>query len=178
MIDFFRRLFSLRQFSRPTNYRTLTSPGAVRVILAESSLLGIRDCIADATERQHEGIAYLYGKADGETTLIAGAIRPEASTTAGSFQVASIAMARIVRKISAAGLQLVGQAHSHPRDAFHSRGDEDGANIAYDGFVSIVFPDYGVYLPSLERAAVYIFRAGAFQKVPHGAVTVVPRSFP
>jgi hypothetical protein len=86
-------------------------------------------------------------------------------------------MARIVRKISDAGLQLVGQAHSHPGEAFHSRGDEAGANIAYDGFVSIVFPDYGVHLPSLERAAVYIFRAGAFLKVSRSELTVVPRSF-
>jgi proteasome lid subunit RPN8/RPN11 len=139
------------------------------VVLAESSLLGIRDCIAGAIELQHEGIAYLYGQTDGETTLVAGAIRPDASTTVGSFHVASTAMARIVRKVNDAGLQLVGQAHSHPGAAFHSGGDETGTKIAYNGFVSIVVPDYGVHLPSLERAAVYAFREGRFLRhADHG----------
>jgi proteasome lid subunit RPN8/RPN11 len=175
MIRALKRLLYLRQFSQPTRYRAIAS-APCSLIITEASLLGIRDCIAPAIESRHEGIAYLFGQTDGETTLVTGAIRPDAATTPGSFHVSSVAMARIVRRVNEAGLQLVGQAHSHPGAAFHSEGDETGARIAYKGFVSIVVPDYGVHLPSLERAAIYVFRDGRFFPVAQVALSIVPRS--
>jgi proteasome lid subunit RPN8/RPN11 len=124
-----------------------------------------------------EGIAYLFGLTNGATTVVIGAMRPEARTTPGSFEVSSVAMARVVRKANEAGLQVVGQIHTHPHQAFHSGGDEDGARIAYDGYVSIVVPDYGRHLPSLTAAAVYFFRSGAFVQLGRNALSVVKGSF-
>ena len=54
----------------------------------------------------------------------------------------------------------MGQVHTHPRLAYHSDGDEEGARIAYTGYVSIVLPDYGRRLPNLDKAAIFMFRAG------------------
>jgi hypothetical protein len=130
--------------------------------------------LAPEIDRGHEGIAYLYGRTDGSTTVVIGAIRPAAQTTAGSFEVSAIAMARVVRAVSNMGLQLVGQAHSHPGAAFHSEGDEIGARIAYSGFVSLVAPDYGTHLPALSGSAVYFFDEGRFVDLPVEAVTIAP----
>jgi hypothetical protein len=177
MIGGLKQLLHLWRFARPASYRVIVTPAPYRLIIAEAALLGIRDCIAHEIDARQEGVAYLYGQTDGEATLVAGAIKPSASTTAGSFHVSSVSMAKTVRKVNEAGLQLVGQAHSHPGAAFHSQGDETGAKIAYTGFVSIVVPDYGVHLPSLERAAIYGFREGRFFQVNHSAVSIVPRSF-
>lgn len=176
MFDAIKRFVHIRRFARAPRYRVLTTPASCRLIISKEALTGFRECISSEIEARHEGIAYLYGHTDGQTTLVMGAIRPDATTTAGSFHVSSVAMARIVRRVNEHGLQLVGQAHSHPGEAFHSGGDEEGARIAYTGFVSIVVPDYGVHLPSLERAAVYAFRDGRFFEFHRVGISVVPRS--
>jgi proteasome lid subunit RPN8/RPN11 len=176
MFTTLKRFRYVRQFSRPPRHRAIISPTSSRLVITEPALHGIRDCISREIELQHEGTAYLYGQTDGESTLVTGAIRPVAKTTAGSFNVTSVAMARIVRCVNECGLQLIGQAHSHPGAAFHSEGDDAGAKIAYKGFVSIVVPDYGVHLPSLERAAFYVFRDGQFYELHREGVKVVPRS--
>ena len=111
-------------------------------------------------EKGDEGIAYLLGQSDGSNTLAVTAIRPHAKTTQGGFAVTSAAMADVVRSAVDCGLQLVGQVHTHPGRAYHSEGDEDGARIAYSGYVSIVLPDYGRRLPQLDGAATYMFRSG------------------
>ena len=88
-------------------------------------------------------------------------------------------MARVVRTAIDCGLQVVGQVHTHPGKAFHSAGDDDGARIAYTGFISIVIPDYGRNLPELTRAATYVFIAGkGFVEIHHPAITVVGGSIP
>jgi hypothetical protein len=122
----------------------------------------------------HEGIAYLYGLTDGSTTLVAGAARPQARTSPGSFDVSSVAMAQVLRAIDTAGLQLVGQAHSHPEEAYHSDGDDAGAKIAYQGFTSIVLPRYAIELPSLAGCAAYFFHDHHFVELDRDAVTVFP----
>jgi proteasome lid subunit RPN8/RPN11 len=84
-------------------------------------------------------------------------------------------MAKVVRAAVDRGLQVVGQVHTHPDDAYHSAGDEDGARIAYTGYVSVVLPDYGRHLPALTRAAAYFFQAGkGFVPIDAGAITIVP----
>ena len=109
----------------------------------------------------------MIGLTDGTTTLAVASIRPQAATTRGSFSVNAPAMAQVVRSATRAGLQLVGQVHTHPGKAYHSDGDVEGARIVYRGFVSIVLPDYGRRLPALEGAAMYMFRGeSGFAEIP------------
>jgi len=131
-----------------------------RVVFPESCIRTLQDCLAPETSRGHEGIAYLMGQTNGETTLAAGAIRPQARTSEGSFEVDIAAMASVVRTAVRNGLEVVGQVHTHPGHAYHSGGDETGARIAYTGYVSIVLPYYGRQLPSLSGSATYMYRAG------------------
>ena len=122
-----------------------------------------------------EGIAYMLGQSDGTTTLIVSIVRPQAQTTWGSFEVSSSAMAQIVRKSASLGLHVAGQAHTHPGEAYHSKGDEEGARIAYEGYVSIVLPDYGRLLPELDGMAAYMFRTNNnFVPIYPDRITIVP----
>jgi len=123
----------------------------------------------------HEGIAYLLGQSNGTTTLAISAIRPDARTTRGSFTVASPAMAQVVRSAVKLGLQVVGQVHTHPGQAYHSDGDEDGTRIAYSGYVSIVLPDYGRHLPALDGVVAYMFRSiHGFVPLDPSRISIVP----
>ncbi len=137
------------------------------------------DCVQPEIEKRHEGVAYLLGMSDGRTTVALAAVRPEARTTRGSFDVTAVAMAKVVRSANTVGLQVVGQLHTHPGQAYHSDGDEQGAHIAYSGFASVVIPTYGDGLPSLDGAAAYIYRAPAgFEPLPPANITVVSGMMP
>jgi len=153
-------------------YREVTAPVPTRVTLTESCLNAMRACMAPEIELGHEGVAYLLGLTTGDSTVIVGAIRPDSHTTIGSFNVSSVAMARVVRAAGNAGLQVVGQVHTHPGSAYHSGGDDDGARIAYDGYISIVVPNYGRELPALRGAAIYAYRNHAFSRLGAKALKI------
>lgn len=140
-----------------------TAPVAsgLQLTMTSDCLQEIRACIKPALDRRHEAICYLFGRTDGTSTRIEGAIRPAAVTTAGSFKVDAPSMAAVVRAAVQRGQQVVGQLHTHPREAYHSVGDEQGARIRYKGYVSIVLPDYGAHLPSLKGTAMFIYQPGA-----------------
>lgn len=146
-----------------------------QVILTQACLAGVQDCLKPEIRKSHEGIVYLLGQTNGATTLTVSAVRPEAITTLGSFSVSSLAMARVVRIAANFSLQVVGQLHTHPRKAYHSDGDNEGARIRYTGYISVVLPDYGRHLPDLAGSATYMFDASrGFIPIEISNITVVP----
>src|SRR3546814_20765206 len=99
---------------------------------------------------------YWSGQTEGFDIIALIVFRPSATTTRGSFHVRSAAMSQVVEAANAPGLQVVGQLHTHPGEAFHSDGDVTGALIRFGGFVSIVLPEYGKHLPDFAGAAIYM----------------------
>jgi proteasome lid subunit RPN8/RPN11 len=164
MLGLFKKL--TRKDHEPA--RLVAKPPALRVILTEDCLGAIGQCLAREIRKGHEGVVFLLGRTDGSTTLVVSVFKPQAITTPGSFDVDAVSMAPAVRAAANQGLQVVGQAHTHPDEAFHSDGDERGARIRYAGFVSLVFPHYGRDLPSLEGTACYMHQPG------QGFVTLKP----
>lgn len=158
--------------------RPLYTPGPPpppRLVLTQGCVAAVHDCLMPEIRRGHEGIAYLLGQSDGNTTLAVAAVRPQAQTTRGSFDVSAPAMARVVRAAVNAGLQVVGQVHTHPGAAFHSEGDDEGARIAFTGYVSLVLPEYGRHLPSLTGMAAYFFQVSKrFMELDPADIRVVP----
>lgn len=143
---------------RRARYRINDQRPAPRLVMPESCLVGLIECLLPANARRHEGVAFLIGRICGETTIAIQSVRPNAITTPGSFFVPAAEMAKVVGIALDQDMQVVAQVHTHPGDAFHSDGDEDGAKIRYPGFFSIVLPDYGDRLPATEGAAVYLCR--------------------
>jgi proteasome lid subunit RPN8/RPN11 len=143
--------------------------------IAASVIDAIDAAIAPARRRRVEGIAYLLGRTDGLQTCLLACVPVEARCTRGSFFVSAKEMVRVVNTANDLGLQVAGQIHTHPSEAFHSDGDEDGARIRFDGFVSIVLPDYGIHLPQLSDAVAFMFSArdGEFVQIPFGQPSVV-----
>jgi proteasome lid subunit RPN8/RPN11 len=140
----------------------------------------LRPALAPATARGHEGIVYLLGQTDGFTSIALSVFRPVAHTTRGSFHVDTAAMRQVVEAANAHGLQVVGQLHTHPGEAFHSDGDVAGALIRFGGFISIVLPEYGKHLPDFRDAAIYMFSGSERRWVDLTAddVSVLPERLP
>lgn len=171
MFDFFRNVFFPK-----SNYRRIETPRPYEFLMTEDCVDSVCECIAPAAQKKHEGIAYMYGRTDGHTTLAVGAIRPDAVTTPGSFSVPAPEMAKLVKEIRRNGLQLICQLHTHPRQAYHSDGDIDGLKLICNGYVSIVLPDYGIHLPSFEDAAFYFYRRGhGFTSLEKHNIRITPR---
>ena len=142
-----------------------TLPQRRTVVLTEHCLQEITQGMQNNVQRRHEGIAYLIGLTTGTTTLAVSARFPDAATTLGSFDVANEEMAKVVGEAAGANLQVVGQIHTHPVDGFHSKGDLEGMRIKYPGYFSLVVPNYGTFLPSLQDSHTLMWGENEFQDV-------------
>ena len=125
----------------------------------------VAEQLCDSIRRGHEDIIYFLGLTTGTTSLALEGVRPEATTTPGSVDVSAAEIGKIVGLAAASGLQIVGQLHTHPKHAHHSEGDLEGMRIRYPGYFSIVVPNYGNQLPSLQRTHVLMWTPEGFRKV-------------
>ena len=133
------------------------------VVITSQCLESVAEGMSAEVKNGHEGIVYFLGLTTGTTALAVAALFPEAVTTSGSVDVSSAEMRKIVRAAADAGLQVVGQLHTHPVTAFHSAGDLAGMRIRYPGYVSVVVPHYGAFLPSLQDAHTVMCTGNSFR---------------
>jgi len=128
--------------------RTLRSkpkPAAPLVWIAADVLDRTAAILRDSGDERysHEGVVYWAGRRVGSESFITTCIAPAAETTRGSFATRSSTNARVVMYLANAGLELIGQVHSHPGSFVdHSEGDDDRALMPYEGFYSVVVPEY------------------------------------
>lgn len=112
-----------------------------------------------------EGIVYFVGLTNGRTTTALYAMLPEVHSTPRSVDVSAPQIGKIIRSASDAGLQVVGQLHTHPADAYHSNGDLMGMHIRHPGYFSVVLPDYGTRLPSFKESHTLMWTGDRFHEV-------------
>lgn len=114
---------------------------------------------------QHEGITYWAGthldrpallpdthsvSSDNDDDLgylfVTSCITPEAKTSPRNFSVSAISNSRITEAIQEHNLEIIGAVHSHPGKLVdHSGTDNDGAFLPFDGYYSVVVPEYAQY---------------------------------
>lgn len=117
--------------------------------------------------QSHEGVAYWAGRRLGPDAVVTTCIAPAAETTFGSFATSSSTNAKVVMFLAREGLELLGQVHSHPgRFVDHSDGDNERALMPYEGFLSIVVPNYGQGgMQPLTHCGIHLFEGGAFRRL-------------
>lgn len=121
--------------------------------------------LRESGRRGHEGIVYFVGLTDGTTTTALYAVLPRTDATPRSVDVSAPELGKVTRAASEAGLQVVGQLHTHPALAYHSPGDLTGMRIRYPGYFSTVVPDYGAGLPSLRRSHTLMWAGDAYHEI-------------
>ena len=143
--------------------------------MTEGCVQSLQICLEPERRKRDEGIAFLFGFSKGSVTLAVSSFRPTATTSSGSFAVGLNAMAACVRAAARHRLQVVAQVHTHPGRAYHSEGDLAGARNRYAGYASIVIPNYGDMLPSLEGVAAFIFsEAGEWIELNTSNIQILP----
>lgn len=143
--------------------------------VAESLWLSLPSVFSHGVTASLEAATYFLGQTDGVNSVALACVQVRYESTRGSFHVSAAEMRRVVETARTTDLQVVGQMHTHPRKAYHSDGDEEGAQIKHNGFVSIVAPDYGRFLPDFAGVCVYMYstESESFIKLAPAAIRVV-----
>lgn len=117
--------------------------------------------------KPHEGVVYWAGRRATNEYFITACIVPEARTTPGSFETSSRSNAKVIAYLAGAGLELLGQVHSHPGSFIdHSDGDDERALMPYNGFLSIIVPHYARRgMRPLKMCGVHIFEQSGFRRL-------------
>jgi hypothetical protein len=115
----------------------------------------------------HEGVVYWSGRRAGTESFVTTCIAPSAYTTRGSFNTSSHANAKVIMYLATAGLELLGQVHSHPGEFVgHSDGDDEHALMPYEGFMSMVVPHYARSgMRPLSVCGIHIFENSGFRRL-------------
>lgn len=131
-------------------------------------------------KQPHEGVAYWAGRRSGSDVFVTTCIAPAARTTYGSFDTSSHTNARVIMYLADAGLELIGQVHSHPGASVdHSRGDDKRALMPYEGFLSIVVPHYARRgMRPLTTCGVHLFEKSRFRRLTDSEIETRFRILP
>lgn len=134
------------------------------------------------SHENHEGIVYWAGVTVDELSakFVTTCIVPDAETTSGSFNVSPKADAQVVQTIHENNLNGIGHVHSHPGDwTSHSPGDDNSAGLVFDGYYSIVVPNYAAdgMLP-FTRCGIHRYENGGFQELSDSTIAESLTSVP
>jgi len=115
----------------------------------------------------HESIVYWAGKTTDSAWIITTSIAPTAVTTWGSFQTSAASNAGVITFLATHELELLAQVHSHPGSCVdHSDGDDEGALMPYENYLSLIVPNYAKkgMLP-LTSCGIHRFNTGQFKRL-------------
>jgi hypothetical protein len=129
--------------------------------------------------RREEAVSYWAGVKCNETWIVTTLVIPRAHTTLGSFEVSASSNADVVSFLTTTGLKLIAQLHTHPgKSVGHSQGDDFGASLAHENFLSIVIPHFGARgIGLFKKCGVHRFENGSFRRLAPtevGAVRWLP----
>lgn len=147
------------------------------VHITNASIEAMSVALRDKTRQRHEGILFLGGWIKDFQTIVTSIFIPEATTTHGSYYVSSESMIEVVNRACSLNLEIVGQLHTHPGEAYHSDGDVIGATLVRPGFISIVVPNYGAKLPELVESCIFCWNSKVgFIEIPISSINTVPHN--
>ena len=94
-----------------------------------------------------ECLVLWLGDIDDDVALVLRAIVPEqesiSSESGVGYFVEGDTLFRLNKALASTGLRLIAQVHSHPREAYHSKADDEYAIVTAEGGLSLVVPDFG-----------------------------------
>jgi hypothetical protein len=105
-----------------------------------------------------EAVALWQGRAVNETVAVITKLHvPKQITGPLHFNVPLPERLRLLGEVSRAGEFILCQLHTHPREAFHSKADDDMAITKHTGAISIVIPVFGMnWSGSFQETSVHV----------------------
>lgn len=145
----------------------ITCPGTA----IEQSLAFLRG----AGQLRKECVVLWLGKRNGDQIVVQEAYRPLQLARADQFRIPPEGMTELQARLRANRLMVAAQIHSHPKEAFHSKADDEWAIVRHFGALSLVVPRFAAdtdLLNFLDRSKVYRFSESAtWDEVPSPQVS-------
>lgn len=115
-----------------------------------------------AGQKNKEGITLWLGERGNALDLVKLSYEPIHEASVDYFRIPSHGVQALMRKMDETETCVVGQIHSHPQEAFHSRADDQWAIVRHVGAFSLVLPTFAL-TTSLENfmSQVAVFRLSA-----------------
>lgn len=115
----------------------------------------VRDC----GNGRNECVVYWAGPVD-DPRVVDRVIHPDHVGRPGFYEIEQDWLNRIWFQLSAEQVEIRVQVHTHRRQAFHSKLDDQFPLMQTDGFLSLVIPDFGHGPIGLEGAYLAELHAG------------------
>lgn len=136
--------------------------------------------LQDYGDRLCEGLVLWLGVIDDDNTArVTQVVTPEQNsikTEEGvGYFVNAQTLFKINKMLSASGLRLLAQVHSHPGRAYHSQADDRYCIVTTEGGFSIVVPDFGFCPTDLFQWVTYRLTNGSWRKLPKNNVKSIFR---
>lgn len=141
--------------------------------ICEHTIRGLQSHSPD--NEVHEGVVYWAGHTLDvvNAKIVTTCLVPDAETSSGSFHIPPAADAKVVHQIHENSLSGIGLVHSHPSGwTSHSPGDDQGAGLVFDGFYSVIVPNYGDdgMLP-IERCGIHRYENNQFHELDDSTIS-------
>lgn len=92
--------------------------------------------------RHSEGVVLWLGQRNAERSTVTHVYQPIHRAATDFFHIPREGMAHLMRYMDEHKVSVVAQVHSHPREAFHSKADDQWAIVRHLGALSLVLPDF------------------------------------
>lgn len=135
--------------------------------LLDKTLLQLRA----AGQRRQECIMLWLGRRNGDSIDVVDAYRPEQNAREDMFHIPRTSMNALYSELRQRRLMVAAQVHSHPKEAFHSRADDQWAIIRHRGALSLVVP----YFASETFASNFLDHTKVFQFSDNAKWAEVPK---
>lgn len=115
-----------------------------------------------AGQQRKEGITLWLGDRGESVDQVALPYEPIHEASVDFFHIPPHGVQALMRKMDETETCVVAQIHSHPKEAFHSRADDQWAIVRHVGAFSLVLPTFALSTsPDNFVSQVAVFRLGA-----------------
>jgi len=125
----------------------------------EDTLVKTHELFQKYFRKNEEAVVYWYGKESIKKNQdhIVCAVSPKAKHSFGNYFVSSEEATKMGKEMINKGLVCLAQFHTHPgKNTEHSDYDDEHAISTRNGFLSLIAPEYGKYLPqSIQQISVH-----------------------
>jgi proteasome lid subunit RPN8/RPN11 len=128
--------------------------------------------LKQAGERQRECVVLWLARRDGDLLRVEEAYLPAQSAREDLFRIPPESMNALYAELRRRRLIVAAQVHSHPKEAFHSKADDEWAIIRHEGALSLVVP----YFASQTTSETFLDHTKVFQFSAHARWVEVPRA--
>jgi len=116
-----------------------------------------------------EGFVLWLGKIEEDNCTVESVLTPPQNSIQSEegvgYFITNDTLLSLNKQLSATGLRLLAQVHSHPQEAYHSPMDDRYCIVTQEGGFSVVVPYFGFKAIDLCKWAIYRLRNGSWHRL-------------